>query len=368
MISLPDDRAPARGSHRRLSAPKGPRRPRVASQLGATLRLDDSVGGKDVCVVRYAIGGFWPSSGPVRSLNRRTIATAPFVRGAFTGDRVEISGVTVSECHPPRDLYDPNFEHDACGVGFVADLRRGASHEVVELGLTALENLRHRGAFGADPQTGDGAGILVQMPDRFFRSVLAFDLPPTGAYASGMMFLPKDERIAEQARQDFSELAAEEGLRILGWRSVPVNLEVAGSAALAVAPDFAQVVVAADTSGARPALSGLGLERAAYVLRKRFEHVHRNCYLPSLSTRTFVYKGMLATEQLRRFFPDLSDERFESALALFHSRFSTNTFPSWPLAHPYRVVAAQWRDQHDHGEQELDARPRGTARDRSHPW
>ncbi|MGB9112522.1 MAG: glutamate synthase large subunit [Acidimicrobiales bacterium] len=245
----------------------------------------------------------------------------------------------MSECHPPRDLYDPNFEHDACGVGFVADLRRGASHEVVELGLTALENLRHRGAFGADPQTGDGAGILVQMPDRFFRSVLAFDLPPTGAYASGMMFLPKDERIAEQARQDFSELAAEEGLRILGWRSVPVNLEVAGSAALAVAPDFAQVVVAADTSGARPALSGLGLERAAYVLRKRFEHVHRNCYLPSLSTRTFVYKGMLATEQLRRFFPDLSDERFESALALFHSRFSTNTFPSWPLAHPYRVVA-----------------------------
>ena len=245
----------------------------------------------------------------------------------------------MSEGTHPKGLYDPRFEHDSCGVGFVANVQRGASHEVVELGLTALENLAHRGAFGADPETGDGAGILVQMPDEFFRSILSCPLPPLGSYASGMAYLPRDVPRADERKAELANLAGQEGLRVLAWREVPVDLSVVGSAARAVAPSFWQAVLAADADGPSPEQRGLELERAVYVLRKRFEHAHPDCYFPSLSTRTFVYKGMLATEQLRRFYPDLSDERLVSALALFHSRFSTNTFPSWPLAHPYRMIA-----------------------------
>jgi glutamate synthase (NADPH) large chain len=245
----------------------------------------------------------------------------------------------VSEGTHPKGLYDPRFEHDSCGVGFVANVERGASHEVVELGLTALENLAHRGAFGADPETGDGAGILVQMPDAFFRAIFASPLPPLGSYASGIAFLPRDDARADERKAEFARLAEQEGLRVHAWRQVPVELAVAGSAARAVAPSFWQVVVAARADGSSPEPKGLDLERAVFVLRKRFEHAHPDSYFPSLSTRTFVYKGMLSTEQLRRFYPDLSDPRLASALALVHSRFSTNTFPSWPLAHPYRMIA-----------------------------
>jgi glutamate synthase (NADPH/NADH) large chain len=254
---------------------------------------------------------------------------------------------------PRTGLYSPDFEHDACGVAFVADMRRGRSHEVVELGLTALENLAHRGAFGSDPETGDGAGILVQMPDRLWRESVNFELPPEGRYGTGMVFLPGDEDGDRATRAAIGRVAEEEGLEVLGWRDVPVDLSVVGSSARAAAPRFAQIFlagrrpVAADpaarTSGSPvappPNLSGLALERLLFVVRKRAEHEIPDLYLPSLSCRTFVYKGMLATHQLRGCFPDLGDERLESAIALVHSRFSTNTFPSWLLAHPYRLVA-----------------------------
>jgi glutamate synthase (NADPH/NADH) large chain len=236
-------------------------------------------------------------------------------------------------------LYDPRFEHDACGVAFVAQLNEPPSHRVVDLGLTALENLAHRGAYGADPDTGDGAGILVQMPDRFFRAVAGCELPEKGAYASGMAFLPHDSALAEVTKAQVEKIAAEEGLRVLAWREVPVRLDAIGPAARSMAPSFWQAFVAPAPDSRYVAASGVELERLVYVMRKRVEHLVDGCYFPSLSTRTFIYKGMLSTEQLRRFFPDLSDERLESALALVHSRFSTNTFPSWPLAHPYRLIA-----------------------------
>jgi len=238
------------------------------------------------------------------------------------------------------DLYDARNEHDACGVAFVADMKRGASHEIVDLGLTALENLAHRGAFGADPDTGDGAGILVQMPDRLFRAVVDFALPALGRYASGIAFLPAERAAADAVAARVGAIVADEHLVVLGWREVPVDLEAAGTQARRAAPSFRQLFIAADPTGPYAGAAGLDLERLAFVARKRIETLlDGDCYFPSLSARTFVYKGMLSTEQLRRFFPDLGDERCASALALVHSRFSTNTFPSWPLAHPYRLIA-----------------------------
>ncbi len=237
----------------------------------------------------------------------------------------------------PTGLYSERFEHDACGVGFVADLNGEARHETVDLGLQALENLRHRGAFGADPETGDGAGILVQIPHRFYSAVLDVALPPPGRYATGIAFLPSDESAAGTAQDEVARISAEEGLEVLIWREVPVALEHAGAASRQVAPRFLQLFLV--PGAAAPLPDADALERLAYVVRKRVEHTVPNCYFPSLSTRTIVYKGMLSTEQLRRFYPDLSDPRFESSLALVHSRFSTNTFPSWPLAHPYRLIA-----------------------------
>jgi glutamate synthase (NADPH/NADH) large chain len=243
-------------------------------------------------------------------------------------------------------LYDPAFEHDACGVAFVADMRGGPSHEVVELGITALENLAHRGAFGSDPETGDGAGILLQMPHRLFSDVAlseGIELPAQGRYGSGLAFLSSDGAASERARGRFGAIAAEEGMRVLGWRPMNVDLGQAGRSSREVAPSFWQVFVTSgdqslpgpDDDASLPSL----LERMLYILRKRAEHEIEECYFSSLSSRTFVYKGMLATHQLRAFFPDLADERLESAIALVHSRFSTNTFPSWPLSHPYRFVA-----------------------------
>ena len=247
--------------------------------------------------------------------------------------------IEVNEAKTEQGLYDPRFEHDACGIAFVAQLGQGPSHEVVDLALTALENLAHRGAFGADPETGDGAGITVQMPDRFFREIAGAALPPVGSYASGIAFLPRDGAGAEALKAEIELVAADEGLAVLSWREVPVELGAAGETAGAMAPSFWQVFLASDPAGSRPGLSGMALERVVYALRKRVEHAHAECYFPSLSTRTFIYKGMLSSVQLRRVFADLSDPRFASALALVHARFSTNTFPSWSLAHPYRLVA-----------------------------
>ncbi|MEV0846779.1 glutamate synthase large subunit [Streptomyces sp. NPDC049954] len=233
-----------------------------------------------------------------------------------------------------QGLYDPSFEHDACGVGFVATLTGEASHALVEQGLTVLKNLEHRGATGSEPDSGDGAGLLSQIPDAFLREVAGFDLPEAGAYAVGIAFLP--EHGADDVADAVGLIAAEEGLTVLGWREVPVAPQLLGATARATMPAFRQlfVVDAADTEPA----TGIALDRKAFVLRKRAER-ELGVYFPSLSARTIVYKGMLTTGQLEPFFPDLSDRRFASAIALVHSRFSTNTFPSWPLAHPYRFIA-----------------------------
>ncbi|MEV0490400.1 glutamate synthase large subunit [Streptomyces atratus] len=229
-----------------------------------------------------------------------------------------------------QGMYDPRNEHDACGVGFVATLTGVAGHELVEQALTVLRNLEHRGATGSEPDSGDGAGILLQVPDTFLREEVPFDLPEAGAYAVGIAFLPADD--STEAVQKLEKIAAEEGLKVLGWREVPVTPDFLGNGARATMPEFRQLFVADGTS------AGIALDRKAFVLRKRAER-EAGVYFPSLSARTIVYKGMLTTGQLEPFFPDLSDHRFATTVALVHSRFSTNTFPSWPLAHPYRFVA-----------------------------
>ncbi len=227
-------------------------------------------------------------------------------------------------------LYDPSFEHDACGVAFIADLSGRREHDVVAQALKALCNLEHRGAKGGDPDTGDGAGIITQIPDEFLRSVVGFRLPEPGSYAVGLVFLPSERH---SSIDHITRLAAEEGLTILGWRDVPFDSSAVGAAARDVQPELVHVFVAG-----RGGESGMALERMSFCLRKRAER-ETGSYFASLSTRTLVYKGMLSAPQLGPFYPDLADPRYRSALALVHSRFSTNTFPSWPLAHPYRYVA-----------------------------
>ena len=237
----------------------------------------------------------------------------------------------------PWGLYDPRFEHDACGVSFVARMDGEAIRSIIAMALGALCNMEHRGATGAEADTGDGAGILVQIPDRFLRGVVDFDLPSVGGYAVGLAFLPVDTTDAEKAQEAIGSIVADEGLAVLGWRSVPVNPACLGASARAVMPQFQHLFVA-DPTGA----TGIDLDRKLFVVRKRIEHelpAEQQTYFPSLSSRTLIYKGMLTTPQLAVFFTDLGDERLESALALVHSRFSTNTFPTWPLAHPYRYIA-----------------------------
>jgi glutamate synthase (NADPH/NADH) large chain len=227
-------------------------------------------------------------------------------------------------------LYDPANEHDACGVAMVATLNKKKSHEIVSKALMALRNLEHRGASGAEPDSGDGAGILIQIPDKFYRLVIAWDLPEDGSYATGIFFAQKNELLNYEK---ISEIATEEGLAVIGWRELPINSLSIGKTALSVMPDFRQIFI--------KGLQGetdMVLERMAFCFRKRVEHT-MPIYICSLSSRTIVYKGMLTTGQLEDFFPDLSNPLVESAMALVHSRFSTNTFPSWPLAHPYRYIA-----------------------------
>ncbi|MEY4390900.1 MAG: glutamate synthase large subunit [Actinomycetota bacterium] len=227
-------------------------------------------------------------------------------------------------------LYDPSRDRDACGLAMVATLRGKAGHDIVDTALNALRNLEHRGAVGSDAGTGDGAGILTQIPDGFFRSVVDFELPTAGTYGAGIVFVHNDDELIEfQTR--FENLALEENLHVLGWRSVPVNPDVLGTLARAAMPQIVQVFVGGKTAG-------LSLERELFRLRKRSERT-LGAYHCSLSSRTIVYKGMLTTLQLEPFYLDLSNEKFVSTLALVHSRFSTNTFPSWPLAHPYRLIA-----------------------------
>ena len=257
-----------------------------------------------------------------------------------------------------QGLYDPAAEHDSCGVNFVVNMRGVRSHETVQMGLGALCKLEHRGAVGSDPNSGDGAGLLVQIPDLFCRSVVDFDLPPEGLYATGIGFLPQDAEAAALGEAEIARVCREESVTVLGWRDVPVEPQILGGASARTMPRFRQIfVTATDADG--NALGGIALERKCYIARKRIEHdiqlpadgsemneamggaseAHDGVYFASLSARTMVYKGMLTTPQLGAFYPDLADPNFQSAIALVHSRFSTNTFPSWPLAHPYRYVA-----------------------------
>ena len=234
-------------------------------------------------------------------------------------------------------LYDPRFEHDACGVSFVANIKGVRSREIVTLGITALCNMEHRGATGAEADTGDGAGILIQVPDAFLRAVAGFELPAMGKYAVGIAFLPADPVRTATAIETVERIIVEEGLRPLGWRVVPSNPDCLGASARAVMPAIQQFFLD-DPAGAE----GIDLDRKIFVARKRIERElvgDMRTYFSSLSARTLVYKGMFTTPELGDFFPDLWDDRMESSLALVHSRFSTNTFPSWPLAHPYRYIA-----------------------------
>ncbi|MFN8119088.1 MAG: glutamate synthase large subunit [Micropruina glycogenica] len=234
---------------------------------------------------------------------------------------------------PAEGLYDPSFEHDACGVAFVAQLSGEASHDIVAKGLTALENLDHRGATGADEFAGDGAGMLLQVPDALFRAVVDFDLPEAGHYAMGMAFLPQSPVKRAQAKRTIEYIAIEEGLDVLGWRSVPTRDNTLSPISRDVMPIFEQLFLTAPGNQA-----GIDLDRLAYPLRQRARG-EAGVYFASLSARTTVYKGMLTTQQLAEVFPDLTDERAASAMALVHSRFSTNTFPAWELSHPYRLIA-----------------------------
>ena len=248
-------------------------------------------------------------------------------------------------------LYDPRFEHDACGVGFVVHIKGRRSHAIIEQGLELLRNLAHRGACGCEVNTGDGAGILLQMPDRFFRKVtkpLGMALPPAGQYGVGQVFLPQDAGERKRVRALVEQVVREEGQDVLGWRPVPTDDDLVGATAVAAEPIFEQILIGQGTSlaaaGREPAAR---FERKLYVIRKRAEHAadrlglaeRRLFYVLSLSSHTVIYKGMLTAGQIKPVFPDLGDPDMDSALALVHQRFSTNTFPSWPLAHPYRYVA-----------------------------
>jgi glutamate synthase domain-containing protein 2/glutamate synthase domain-containing protein 1/glutamate synthase domain-containing protein 3 len=248
--------------------------------------------------------------------------------------------------HEKEGLYDPSFEHDACGVGFVANLNGKKSHDIVRKGVQILENLEHRGAVGAEKNSGDGAGITVQMPDEFFRkecSKLGVSLPKEGNYGVGTVFLPKDDAAREKIMIIFKECAEELGQEILGWRNVPTNHSILGMSAFKAEPHISQVFLKQGKNTPDQA----AFERKLYVIRnyakKRVKESGADdagiYYIVSLSSSTVSYKGMLTALQLSAYFPDLSDESLKSALALVHSRFSTNVMPSWPLAHPFRYIA-----------------------------
>jgi glutamate synthase (ferredoxin) len=244
-----------------------------------------------------------------------------------------------------KGLYDPKFEHDACGVGLVASTKGIKSHEIVDQSLTVLKNMAHRGARGRGENDGDGAGLLLQLPHDFLLNVskhLGFILPNQSEYAVGMIFCPRDKTLTNIFKQQFEKIVNNQGQKVIGWRDVPINKAFVGPTALKSMPSFLQVFIAKN-----PTLkSGIEFERKLYLIRKKSEkeikipHTDedKNFYIASLSSKTIVYKGMLTAEQLKYFFPDLTDPLFKSAFSIVHSRFSTNTFPSWERAHPYRYM------------------------------
>ncbi len=247
---------------------------------------------------------------------------------------------------PKQGLYDPAFEHDACGVGFVVDIKGRKSHQILKQAIQVLRNLDHRGAAGSEANTGDGAGVLIQTPHAFFKEAARkarITLPEPGQYGSGMVFLPRDRIRRRRVEERFEQIVQSEGQAFLGWRTVPTNNATLGDTAKASEPFMRQVFI-----GRNPGLADdLAFERKLYVIRKRaYSEIRTSTidgaeywYVPSLSYKTFVYKGMLTTEQVEEYFTDLQNPAVETALALVHSRFSTNTFPSWDRAHPYRYIA-----------------------------
>jgi glutamate synthase (NADPH) large chain len=243
-----------------------------------------------------------------------------------------------------RGLYSPTHEHDACGIGFVAHMAGARSHEIIRQGILILVNLTHRGACGCDPETGDGAGVLIQIPHAFFArecARLGFSLPAPGEYGCGITFLPVEPQQRLQVEGVVERIVREEGLAVLGWRDTPVNVDAIGRVARASQPYIQQLFV-----GRAPGMDEDALERKLYVIRKRAEreiaesHIRDKAffYIPSLSCRTIVYKGLLLAPQILEFYGDLADPASVSAICMVHQRFSTNTFPSWQLAHPYRYV------------------------------
>jgi glutamate synthase (ferredoxin) len=258
----------------------------------------------------------------------------------------EANGIVRSQAPGKQGLYDPQFEHDSCGVGFIVNVKGRKSHDIIQQGLTVLMNLRHRGACGCEHNTGDGAGLLIQMPHAFLKEACthaSIDLPGPSEYGSGMVFLPQDASERRKAQQKFEEIIKEEGQRFLGWRHVPINNSSLGATAKAGEPVVKQIFIGRNLK----LHDDMAFERKLYVIRKRVENAVRysganGCqefYIPSLSYKTLIYKGMLMPEQVEWFYPELADPAMETALALVHSSFSTNTFPSWPRAHPYRYVA-----------------------------
>ena len=237
-------------------------------------------------------------------------------------------------------MYNSINEHDACGVGLVADINAVRKHEIVENGIKVLERLMHRGAVGGDSQTGDGAGIMTQIPHEFFKAHIK-NLPERGKYGVGMVFLPRDKNVAEECKRIIEADTAAENLKIFAWREVPVNMDAIGGMALESCPKIEQFFV--EGAGDK---NETDFERALYILRRRIEKdvdaktaAGDTFYICTLSCRTIVYKGLLNAPQLRKFFPDLADENFKSAIALVHQRYSTNTFPTWQLAQPFRYLA-----------------------------
>jgi len=258
----------------------------------------------------------------------------------------DTAAMTLDALGKPQGLYDPRHERDACGVGFIADMKGRKSHQIVADGLKILENLEHRGAVGADPKAGDGAGMLVQIPHEFLKEAcrkLSFELPAPGRYAVGHVFMPRDERVRTNCERIWSRIIKEQGLELLGWRTVPVDNSTLSEMVIATEPAHRQVFIGCPMT----ILDQEDFERRLYLVRKIVSNAIENAYKQrdighytvSLSSRTLVYKGMFLSYQLGAYYLDLREPSFVSAMALVHQRFSTNTFPSWKLAHPYRFVA-----------------------------
>src|SRR5712671_3391871 len=315
-------------------------RPRIGAPSGAAREAGASAAQSRGREMRMTMSA--PGDGREQMGGRIAASVAERKRAA-----VPASSATADPGTPPaRGLYDPALDKDSCGVGFIADIKGRKSHQIVEDALTILLNLEHRGAVGADPRAGDGAGILVQIPHKFFVKVadqLGFKLPNPGEYAIGNLFLPRDPDWREVNRDIFVQQVKRAGMTLLGWREVPTDNSTLGVSVKPTEPVHQQVFIGRGNK----IKSDDEFERRLYILRKtisaiiytRRERRLAGYYAVSISCRTVIYKGMFLADQLGAYYQDLHDPDFVSALALVHQRFSTNTFPTWSLAHPYRMIA-----------------------------